>query len=134
MQETDLSKLQETDIIEMMERLFSYIEEAAHLEVQGQDAQRACMPSEVLEQYDLIGREYYQKVSELRSMAGELTAAIKEETLRFGRTVKSEHYMATWCKGKTRWDTSKLSGYALAHPEINALMLVDGPTVTIKAR
>lgn len=57
---------------------------------------------------------------------------IKEKTLEVGETQEGEKFMAVFVSGATRWDTSKLEGYALAHPELMALKSIGEPRVTFR--
>jgi len=63
-----------------------------------------------------------------------ITEAIKADVLTHGATVKGQHLMAVYAKGREGgWDGAKLKGFAMAHPEILAAKKPDGePTVSIR--
>ena len=50
-----------------------------------------------------------------------------------GATAKGVHLMAVWAKGRETWDTSRLAGFAVAHPELLELRKIGEPTVAIRA-
>lgn len=45
-------------------------------------------------------------------------------------TFHGSKWMVKWNKGRESWDTSKLAGFALAHPELLVLKKVGDPTVS----
>jgi hypothetical protein len=55
--------------------------------------------------------------------------------LSLGFTVKSDHSMCVWSKGRTGgFDTMALIGYAAAHPELAQFKKPDGePTASVQA-
>ena len=58
---------------------------------------------------------------------------LKAAVLTKGATVKGARMMAVWAKGRETWDTSKLAGFAVAHPELLELRKIGEPTVVIRA-
>ena len=61
-----------------------------------------------------------------------LTAEIKDDVIQLGGTVKGDHLMATWNKGRVSWDTKSLDGYAIAHPELTQFRKEGEPSVSIR--
>ena len=57
---------------------------------------------------------------------------IREAVLGLGHTVKDDVLMAVWNKGRIKWDTKGLDGYAVANPEVGAFRSVGEPSVTIR--
>jgi hypothetical protein len=59
---------------------------------------------------------------------------IKEEVILHGASVKSEFLQAVYVKGREGgWDSGKLKGFAMAHPEILAAKKPDGePSAQIR--
>jgi hypothetical protein len=47
-------------------------------------------------------------------------------------SVKGELLQAVFSKGRTSWDTKKLEGYAIAHPELKELKKTGKPSVSIR--
>ena len=60
-------------------------------------------------------------------------ADLKGAVLTEGATIKGARMMAVWAKGRETWDTSKLVGFAVAHPELLELRKIGEPTVVIRA-
>lgn len=54
------------------------------------------------------------------------------QVARHGATVKHAGLMAVYSKPRVSWDTAKLEGYALAHPEITAARTTGKPTISIR--
>ena len=81
-----------------------------------------------------ISAEFDDKAAGVLDNIAKLTAEIKQAVKDAGKTVKGKYFMAVWVKGRDGgWDTAKLQGYALAHPEILTAKKPDGdPSVTIR--
>jgi len=62
----------------------------------------------------------------------ELIEVINKAVLESGGSIKGEKLQAVFSKGRITWDAKSLSGYALAHPEINELKKVGKPSVSIR--
>lgn len=85
--------------------------------------------AELTKQKDIIERPFRANILDLENRMKSVTSAldsdienvkrqIEEVVLERGDTVKSSKMMAVYYKGKVSWDTKKLEGLALAHPEI----------------
>lgn len=61
-----------------------------------------------------------------------IQSSIKTETLQHGETVKADNYMAVFTQPKPAWDSAKLEGYAVAHPEILEFRKEKNPYVSIR--
>ena len=57
---------------------------------------------------------------------------IRIAVTKLGQTVKGSALMAVWNKGRVKWDTKGLDGYAIAHPEIEAFRSEGEPSVSIR--
>lgn len=68
----------------------------------------------------------------LSQAAATLDAEVKENVLELNETVSGTDLQAIPCKGKTSWDGKGLTGYAVAHPEINGFKKTGNPYVMIK--
>lgn len=68
----------------------------------------------------------------LSQAAAILDAEVKEAVLELNETVSGTDLQAIPCKGKTSWDGKGLTGYAVAHPEINTFKKTGTPYVMIK--
>ena len=91
-----------------------------------------CIPPEVQARIDDIGDEYEALMTGPQIAANELRELIKEDVLEHGSTVKGEHIMAVWNKGRESWDNKALNGYAAAHPDVLQLRKKGKPSVTIR--
>ena len=81
-----------------------------------------------------IDAEFAMPLLAAQTAATELEDEIKAEVLTAGVTIKGAHIMAVWAKGREGgWDSAKLKGFAMAHPEIMAAKKPDGePTVSFR--
>jgi hypothetical protein len=61
-----------------------------------------------------------------------LETEIKDAVLELNETVTASTLQAIPCKGKTSWDGKGLTGYAVAHPEINVFKKTGNPYAMIK--
>jgi len=57
---------------------------------------------------------------------------IKERVLLAGETVSGSVLKAVFNKGRTKWDTKALDGYAKAHPELLEFRSEGKPYVSIR--
>lgn len=91
------------------------------------------LTSEIKKQLDEVD-EYYQNIfTNLQGFIDRATAEIKAEVLENKTSIKDGNYQAVYTKGRTTWDTKALSGYALAHPEIESLRKIGEPSVDRKS-
>lgn len=81
-----------------------------------------------------IDAEFAPQLTAAEEAAAALEAEITAEILAERKTVKGNYLMAVWSKGRRGgFDTTKLEGYAAAHPEINAFRKPDGaPSVSFR--
>jgi len=61
-----------------------------------------------------------------------LTEEIKAEVKALGTSVKGDHFQAVYVKGRVTWDTSKMDGYAVGHPEVLFMRKEGDPSVTLR--
>lgn len=61
-----------------------------------------------------------------------LEAQVKQAVLQNGTSVKGEHLMAVWAKGRTSWDTRKLDGLMIALPQLKECRTEGAPSVSIR--
>lgn len=83
---------------------------------------------------DLNGRraELEEQRKMLTEKMAELTTDINSYVLLQEESIKSQRLQAVFSKGKTTWDTKKLEGYALAHPELLELKKTGKASVSIR--
>lgn len=96
---------------------------------------------EILAKVDEIKAEFQPKFDALESdekynakkaEAEALTAEIKAEVIAAGKTVKGSCLQAVFTKVRVSWDDKGLSGFMLAHPEIEVYRKVGDPSVSIR--
>lgn len=102
------------------------------INMQFDDLRKQILTPELLAQLEAIEAE--RKTASEAAQAGidQLTAEIKEATKTYGATVKGSHLQAVWSKPRVTWDSQKLDGFSVAHPEILAFRKVGEPSVSIK--
>lgn len=117
---------------EKLNQLFDLRSAKTALDLQKQDAIDKILTPEIKAQLQDIDAEYLEKYQAVDIKIADLEAEIKNDVLAAGETIKGEHMMAMFVKGRTTWDTKALEVYSLAHPEIAALRKTGEPSVTIK--
>lgn len=91
------------------------------------------MTATVRSRLSAIDRRYDGKLETARAKMEALELAIKEATVAHGESVKGEAVAAIFNKGRITWDTSKLMGYAEAHPAVKKFMSIGAPFAAIRA-
>ena len=81
-----------------------------------------------------INIEFDAKLETVNEKIAELESSIKERTLELGESVKTQHISATYISGRVTWDTKRLDGFLVAHPELVAFRKEGEPSVQIKIR
>ncbi|MCJ7443116.1 MAG: hypothetical protein MUO26_01050 [Methanotrichaceae archaeon] len=61
-----------------------------------------------------------------------LTEEIKADVLTAGSSIKGKYYQGVYVKGRVTWDTSKMDGYAVGHPEVLFMRKEGEPSCTIR--
>jgi hypothetical protein len=82
-----------------------------------------------------IADEHNSQIEILQKRNDEDYETVKNEVIERKKTVKGAFLMATYNKGRSGgWDSAKLEGFALVHPEILKAKKPDGePTVSFRA-
>jgi hypothetical protein len=106
----------------------------AELEEEKAQAIEAVIPHEVKEHIKQIETEFADQIHVASVNIASTKAAIKDNVLALGSTVKGIGYMAVWSKGRVTWDGKGLNGYMIAHPEIEAFRKEGKPSVSIRRR
>lgn len=93
------------------------------------------IPSEIKAKIAEIEKNKNPFIANAQDNITRLTEEIKADVLAARTTVKGKYIMATWNKGRAGgWDSAKLEGFALVHPEILKAKKPDGePTVSFRA-
>jgi hypothetical protein len=79
-----------------------------------------------------IEAEFSGKAEAIDENIKRLTDEIKAEVRNLGATVKSTHFQAVYVKGRVTWDTSKMDGYAVGHPEVLFMRKEGEPSITLR--
>ena len=87
---------------------------------------------EIKEKLAEIDAEFDPKVDKIAQQKSMLEAAIKQEILQAGRTIKGTYHSFVWSKPRVSWDTKALDGYAAAHPEIAQFRTEGRPSVSVR--
>jgi hypothetical protein len=92
------------------------------------------VPPEIKQSVEKFTAEHREFLSAITERKESLRAQIEKRVLAAGETAKSDHVSAIWIKGREGgWDSGKLKGFAMAHPEIMAAKKPDGaPTVSFR--
>jgi hypothetical protein len=90
------------------------------------------IPVEVKNELDKIDVEFNERQAAVGKAISELEAEIKQDVLHIGSTVKGSFLMAVWNKARETVDMKQLKGYAVAHPEVNSMIKIGEPSVTIR--
>ncbi len=111
----------------------------AHLDIVQMDKKKAIdsvMTSEIKEVLNAIDAEFDEISEAIAATAATLEAEVKAEVLANGASTKkgSDHYGASFVKGRVTWDTRALDGYAAAHPEIEKFKSPGKPSVRINKK
>lgn len=102
------------------------------LNIQKKEAINKVLPPEIRAELAAIEIEFGDQIEAITQTLAVLETEIKLGVIALGETVKEGGYQAVFTKGKTSWDSKKLEGYALAHPEIAAAKKVGDPSVSLK--
>lgn len=97
-----------------------------------QDAINQVLTPAIKAELAAIDAEFGEQVEAINETLAIIEAEIKAGVIALGSTVKEGRFMAMYNKGRVTWDTKKMEGFALAHPEIAALRKEGEPFVTIK--
>ena len=123
-----------SDNVELIEKYADLTERLDMLTKNLAELQEKSIPAEVKQVLADLDAEYNPMIETVQAELAEVKAAIETLVKEQQTTLKGSKYMAVWNKGRSGgWDTGKLEGYALVHPEIMAAKKPDGePTVSFR--
>ncbi len=91
---------------------------------------------EIRTQVKEIEEEFDTTLEIIQDEITEIKDVLKGQVIQHGESVKIDlgtgTASAVFVKGRETWDTKRLNGYAVAHPEILVLKKVGDPTVRFK--
>lgn len=79
-----------------------------------------------------IEAEFAGKAGAIDDNIRKLTEEIKAEIKALGTSVKGQYMQAVYVKGRVTWDSSKMDGYAVGHPECLFMRREGEPSVTLR--
>lgn len=126
--------MSEQTVQERLDLLFGLGVTLTELEEEKAQAIEAMIPHEVKERIEQIEAEFADRIHVANVNIASTKAVIKDDVLVIGSTVKGTGYMAVWSKGRVTWDGKGLSGYMVAHPEIEAFRKEGKPSVSIRRK
>lgn len=118
-------------IEEKLEKLADY-KDAYNSELAAFNAARDAVLAKVQAELDAIGAEFNPRLTEAGSKIGLIEAEIKLAVSELGKSIKGTRLQAVYSKGRTSWDTDKLTGYAAAHPEVLEFCKTGEPSVSLR--
>lgn len=128
---------QRADLRSEGEKLKGDIRIRANLEKQSVresiEAQTSDVYKDIAKRKSDIEAEFAGKAESVDENILKLTEDIKADVREFGASVKSEYFHAVYVKGRVTWDTSKMDGYAVGHPEVLFMRKEGEPSVSIRA-
>ena len=122
------------NITEKLDRLAELQSAPDAIRLQKQAIIDTILTDEIKAKLAEIDAEFAEPLRAAELQASELTDEIKADILAGGETVRGHYLMAVYVKGREGgWDSGKLKGFAMAHPEIMAAKKPDGdPTVSFR--
>jgi hypothetical protein len=122
------------DTKEKIETLVNYYSQKDVLMLDKQSLIDSILTPEIKEKLEDINAEFSEKTDAVDANIKVLESEIGTEVIAQKATVKTDYMQVIYNKGREGgWDTSKLEGFALAHPEINVAKKPDGkPYVTFR--
>ena len=96
------------------------------------EAQTADVYKAIAQRKAEIEAEFAGKSEAVDENIRKLTEEIKAEVKELGSSVKADHFQAVYVKGRITWDTSKMDGYAVGHPEVLFMRKEGEPSVTLR--
>jgi uncharacterized protein YifE (UPF0438 family) len=95
-------------------------------------AARQAVLALVREQLDAVDEAFAARLADATNAAASAEQAVRDLTLRIGRSVSIGPVRATYSAPRVSWDTKKLDTYAEQHPEVKAFRKVGKPTVALR--
>jgi hypothetical protein len=120
-----------SEIADLLDQLANYQAQRDYLSLQKQELIDQILPPEIKARLEEIEAEFTGKVEAVDENIASLEAAIKEEVLRNGASVRGTFLRAVWSRGRVSWDAKAMDEYAGAHPELLAFRKQGEPFVRI---
>ena len=121
-----------TDVKKMLDNLANYEDKKTLINLQKQELIDTILTDEIKQAIKEIDAEFSSKFEAADDNISSLRASIKDAVLSSGEKVKGEYLQAVYMKGRHKWDTKGLKGYAKAYPEVNEFYTAGNPSVSIR--
>lgn len=118
----------ESKLIHNLDTLGELREQTVKVDAQIQQLIDESLPPATLKKIHALKAERDSMVEAVNKLESDIKGAV----LIRGESLKGATLQAIWAKGRETWDSKGLAGYALTHPEINALKKVGEPSVSIR--
>ena len=102
------------------------------IEAEMEEALTEVLSPEQIEQINNIKIEYGFHIDCQKKAVNQAQDEVKRAVLEHGSSVKHAGLHAVWKKGRVKWNTKGLDGYAVAHPEILGFRSEGNPSVSIR--
>jgi len=79
-----------------------------------------------------IDAEFGDKMDVVNSKIEQLRNSIKPLVVQHGKTVKGSFMQAVWSKPRVTWDTARLEGFAVNHPELLNFRKIGQPVISFR--
>lgn len=122
------------EVVELVNELGELRAMADVLRLDKQKLIEEAMPEDVNAELASIEAEFSPQQAAVAEHIADAEAKVKRAVVELGLTVTGEHVQAVYVSAKRKWDTKRLDGYAVAHPEIEAFVSQSNPYVTIRNR
>jgi len=96
------------------------------------ELEASIIPPEIKSMLDDMHAERTTTLNSADNGITQLQSVIREAVVTLGESVKGAHLFAIFNKGRVTWDTKRLNGFMVAHPELAELRKVGEPSVTIR--
>jgi hypothetical protein len=116
----------------MLDQLAEYRAEQDAIALRKQELIDAVLTAEIKARLAEIDAEFQEQVNGASANISALEAQIKAAVLTAGATVKGQHLMAVWSKGRVSWDTKMLDGMVKLIPQIGEARKEGDPSVSIR--
>lgn len=87
----------------------------------------------VKDELDALDVEMQPYLSASRSHAAKAAEAAKNAVLELGQTVRGESLLFVYNRGRTSWNSAKLSGMMALIPQLKEAQSVGEPTISIRS-
>ena len=96
------------------------------------EARREEILKAVKAELDGLAAEYEPLLESAQDRAAALETEVKQATIEFGGSVKSNKLQAVYARGRISWDNKGLEGYAGDHPDILTFRKEGDPSVSLR--